>query len=240
MREASKLKKKPKKKEINDNGFQRFFNATKKSNKNKSNNNNNTNFNNNSNRLTVSESQLTKLTTIDPFDNLEVVKETSSKLETNKEKRMKTTSKNLILEPLKDLCEIRKRFPDFLGIHFADAMLLVSYEKSEHEHSILIEFDSVTNISQYTLRDIRVIFELFYKRKKLNEKELSLRIDELLPKNSTKFSYKLKKRLANTVDVKLLKLRITLVGEIVGLDEPSLTLDSQILGGAFIEVKDYI
>lgn len=239
MREASKLKKKPKKKESNDKGFQRFFNATKKSNKNKSNNNNNTNFNNNSNRLTVSESQLTKTTLADPFDNMEVVKETSSKLE-NKEKRMKTTSKHLILEPLKDLCEIRKRFPDFLGIHFADAMLLVSYEKSEHEHSILIEFDSVTNISQYTLRDIRVIFELFYKRKKLNEKELSLRIDELLPKNSTKFSYKLKKRLAKYVDVKLLKLRITLVGEIVGLDEPSLTLDNQILGGAFIEVKDYI
>lgn len=244
LKKIQRPKSKTNKSKNQQSGFQRFFNASKNTQhptKNKS-KNNNINYNN-SNLPRRSISAETRLPNSNQVNVRTVYSEfpfTTSLLVKNE-----TLDNNAKKVELDDdlLLEINKKFPHFLDINYADAMLKLNYHTSRH--LVLIKFKSIENQCKYTLRNIRAIVRIYHNQKKLFEKKSDAVIGELKPKCKEKFRFTIKKKLKN-VDVKLIELIINLIGGVVGFQSnQSLVLTSknaneQILGGAIINLKDHL
>lgn len=146
------------------------------------------------------------------------------------------------------LMEINKKFTNFLNLNYADAWLRIIYHKTQH--SISIDFESIENLSNKILINIRVQVDFYYKRKKFMQQQSQMKISELEPKCAQEFKFQVFKQLKKNIDIRKVKLIITLIGKIrehspttyneyLVLTSKS-SNDEQILGGAILKLKYYL
>jgi hypothetical protein len=157
----------------------------------------------------------------------------------------------------KFLIELNKNFENLINEDYADACIAIYYIKESH--TILLEFYSLMNLSNYELKNVNVLIDVFHKdisKKRIFSKLKPVNIKAL---QESKFKHTFSIKLNKRVNIKALILNIYIIGEVFKEEffepEPDLNAnnktnilitsksslsDKQILGGAHIVVKNFL
>ncbi|CAF0742654.1 unnamed protein product [Brachionus calyciflorus] len=231
--------------------------SNKKTDKPKSKNNNNINTssslslfdqnyfskNRNNNRKSFSEYKINKvLGDLNKSSSLGNVK-VNNKINLFNGKSKKIELDDFLLE------ELNNNFSYFLNINYADAYLSLKYFKSKH--FILIIFDSIDNLTDFDLKNVLIIVDVFYKKKHMKRMFSKSDAFSLTPNERKPFNFKFLINLTRKIQINLIKLNIFIIGKVIQngltkLNSSNLIIASksapemQILGGAQIKIKDII
>ena len=156
----------------------------------------------------------------------------------------------------KFLIELNRNFESLINEDYADACIAIYYIKDSH--TLLLEFHSLINLSNYELKNVNVLIDVFHKeisKKRIFSKLKPVNIKAL---QESKFKHTFSIKLNKRVNIKALVINIYIIGEILKEDffepEPDLNAnktnilitsksslsDKQILGGAHIVVKNFL
>lgn len=154
------------------------------------------------------------------------------------------------------LNELNKNFENLLNKDYADACVAIYYVRENH--SILLNFYSIINNSNYELNDVNVILDVFHKdisKKRIFSK---LKPINIKPRHESKFKHTFSVKLNRRFNIKALILNVYIIGDVfkekssqsetdLNLNKANILLRSksslshkQILGGAHIVVKNFL